>query len=257
MISVVIPTLNAEAGLRRALPSLLAANATGLIREVIVSDGGSADNTVAIAAAAGARVLTGPKSRGAQLARGAAAARGDWLLFLHADTALSPDWAVGAQQHMATAHDRVAAVFRLRFDDHGVAPEIVARAANLRTQIFKMPYGDQGLLMSAAHYNRIGGFKPMALFEDVDMVRRIVETGGRRSLVLMRATVRTSAERYIADGYFSRVFRNARCVRMYLSGAPVPRILEVYHGRSGANQKTAYGDGEAAVDGPGQNPPQP
>ncbi|MGV6819084.1 MAG: TIGR04283 family arsenosugar biosynthesis glycosyltransferase [Parvularcula sp.] len=253
MISVVIPTLNAASGLPRALNSLLEANVAGLIREVIITDGGSEDETPMIAEFAGARFVSGKKGRGVQLRAGASLARGEWLLFLHADTALHEGWEDAAKMHMATAHDRVAGVFQLAFDQAGVKPALVAMGANLRARLFGLPYGDQGLLISRAHYDRLGGFADMPLFEDVDLIRRVVKAGGRRALRVLPAQAITSAERYVAEGYFARVFRNARCVRMYFSGAPISRIIEVYRGPENRLRTTSHHDGEAAPDGKGQD----
>ena len=92
-LSIIIPTLNAASGLPECLQALMPGLELGLIREVIVSDGGSDDATPRIAGDTGATWITGTSGRGAQLAAGADTARGDWLLFLHADTYLSPDWA--------------------------------------------------------------------------------------------------------------------------------------------------------------------
>lgn len=255
MISVIIPTLNAEASLLPTLASLLEANRQGLIREVIISDGGSKDATLQIAAEAGAVIVHGPKGRGEQLARGAAKARGAWLLFLHADTALEAGWEAAALSFCQGAKDRQAAVFRLRFDAPGWRPKLVALGANMRAQAFRLPYGDQGLLISRRHYDRLGGFAPLPLFEDVDMVRRIVRAGGREAVQLLPAAAITSARRYGEDGYFPRVLRNARCLRLYFKGVPPAEILEIYHGK-GAKAEPCH-HGQAAKERRGQDQAQP
>ncbi len=92
MLTVIIPTLNAERALEPTLAALMPAVMSGLIKQLVVSDGGSDDHTVAIADDAGADIVSGPAGRGNQLALGATQARGDWLLFLHADTLLEPGW---------------------------------------------------------------------------------------------------------------------------------------------------------------------
>lgn len=246
MISVIIPTLNAGATLTGTLASLLAANTGGMIKEVIVADGGSTDQTGLIAAEAGALVVHGPKGRGQQLRAGAAIARGEWLLFLHADTQLAQGWEGAAGTLMAQAYQRQAGVFRLRFDAPGLAPRLVAMGANVRARLFGLPYGDQGLLIARSHYTQLGGFAPIPLFEDVDLVRRIIKTGGRRALKVLDADAMTSATRYAQDGYFKRVIRNMRCLRLYFSGVDPADILEVYNGPraqtiAGCDGKTAPG----------------
>lgn len=253
MISVIIPTLNAADSLPRTLVSLLVANQAGVIREVIVSDGGSADSTCVIAEEAGARVIRGQKGRGLQLQRGAAAARGEWLLFLHADTALSMDWHKEAERFIERAYDRRAAVFSLRFNAKGIRPWLVALGANLRAHILRLPYGDQGLLISRRHYDRLRGYKNYPLFEDVDLVRRIVQLGGRGALAVLPALAVTSAARYQSDGYFDRVWRNARCLRLYFSGVRPEEILEIYHGRPSSPASGL--DGEAAPRRASEDPP--
>ncbi|MBB4658616.1 TIGR04283 family arsenosugar biosynthesis glycosyltransferase [Parvularcula dongshanensis] len=226
MISVVIPTLNARDALPETLACLWDANADGLVREVIVTDGGSADETLAVADAAGCQIVAGGPGRGSQLGRGAEAARGEWLLFLHADTVLSPEWEgeVGA----FCARDEAAGAFRLAFARKGIAPRLVAAGANLRTRTLGLPYGDQGLLISRARYERIGGFAPLPLFEDVDIARRIVADGGRGALRLLASRAVTSPARYEQAGYVRRVLRNQWCLLAYLRGVPTETIAARY-----------------------------
>lgn len=227
MISVVIPTLNAEARLSQCLEALVRPTVDGLIKEVIVVDGGSADATLAIADAFGACILTARQGRGAQLRAGATAARGAWLLFLHADTALEPDWAEEARAFIESNDDR-AAIFTLRFDAEGLRPALVAAGAMLRTKLFAAPYGDQGLLISRQLYDDIGGFRDMPLFEDVDIVRRLARKHGRRALHVLNARAITSADRYARDGYLKRVLKNAWCLTLYNVGVAPERIAKVY-----------------------------
>ena len=103
MISVVIPTLNAERLLPRCFDSLIIAAVRGVVREVIVADGGSADGTLAIADAAGAHIVRAGRSRASQLLAGSESARGDWLLFLHPETALEPGWEVEVESFSANS----------------------------------------------------------------------------------------------------------------------------------------------------------
>jgi len=226
MISVIIPTLNAAGRLKPVLAALAPGALEGLVKEVIVSDGGSGDDTEAIADIAGARVVTGECGRGSQLARGAAAARGDWFLFLHADTVLKEGWAEEAREVMKDSSR--AGVFTLAFDARGAAPRLVAFGAMLRTRLFCAPYGDQGLLISRALYDEIGGFAPLPLFEDVDLVSRLVRAKGCAALCVMRAKAVTSADRYERDGYINRVLKNAWCLTLYRFGVAPSRIAEIY-----------------------------
>lgn len=219
-LSVIIPTLNAGEGLARSLPALLEAREAGLVHEIVISDGGSDDDTLALARAAGAVIVRGAPSRGGQLRRGAAAAGGEWLLFLHADTVLPPGWAGCVQAHLPTGRP---AFFRLRFDRGGRAARLVAGWANLRARLLRLPYGDQGLLISRAEYDRAGGYPDIPLMEDVALARRL----GQR-LVALPATVTTSAERYVRDGWFRRGARNLWLLLRYLSGADPARLARRY-----------------------------
>mgnify|MGYP001202050826 CR=1 FL=1 len=118
MISVVIPTLNAARTLPAALAALAPGLDSGLIKEVLISDGGSTDGTPELARTLDTEVLTGPRGRGGQLQRGAIAARGEWLFFLHCDTVLDPEWLFAAEEFVANRDNgRRAAAFRFALDD--------------------------------------------------------------------------------------------------------------------------------------------
>jgi glycosyltransferase involved in cell wall biosynthesis len=184
MITVVIPTHNAQAALTRCFDSLIGPTVRGVVKEVIVADGGSTDDTLFIADAAGAHVLRGGKTRASRLAAGAKAARGDWILFLHPETALAPGWEVEAENFISrvTIEHQRAAAFRFGLDDFGAPSRRREAMVGLRCFLFKLPYGDQGLLISKRLYNKLGGYRDGAM-EDVDLVRRI----GARRLVMLHA----------------------------------------------------------------------
>jgi rSAM/selenodomain-associated transferase 2 len=227
MISVVIPTLNAEKTLARCLERLIPGVVVGTVREVVIADGGSTDETAAIAEATGATFIEAPQGRGSQLAAGAAVARGDWLLFLHADTVLEQGWEAEAASFIERAmpgRER-AASFRFALDDFEPAARRLEALVALRCRLFALPYGDQGLLISKRHYRKIGGFKPMALMEDVDIMRRI----GRNRLVMLRARAITSAERFRSEGYLRRSGRNLSILLLYALRVP-PRVLARLYG---------------------------
>ncbi len=222
-LSVIIPTLDAASGLGDVMDRL---NRGGDVPgEIIVVDGGSADTTTDIARSRGATVMSAQRGRGIQMAAGAAAAQGDWLLFLHADTVPGPAWR-GVVADLMTSPDggRRAGVFRLRLDDPAPWARCIERCARLRGRLLGLPYGDQGLLISAGFYESLGGFRPMVIMEDVDMVRRI----GRRRLVILECDAHTSAVRYRRSGYGIRVMRNVFCLACYFCGVPLSLIARMY-----------------------------
>ena len=228
MISVVIPTLNAETTLAATLTGLIPAVVEGLVREVIIVDGGSSDRTLKIAEAAGAEIIRSEAGRGHQVIAGAQSARFPWLLFLHADTVLEPGW----EREVATFVDRIdagqrtpaAAAFRFALDDPGARPRLIEFGVSLRCAVLRLPYGDQGLLIPARLYREIGGYRPLVLMEDVDLVGRL----GRRRTVMLRTKAVTSAARYRRDGYTARVARNLSCLALYYLRVPVTTISRLY-----------------------------
>ena len=214
MLSVVIPTLDAAESLPAALAAL-----RGVPDEVLVADGGSQDGTRELAGSLGARVVTAPRGRGAQLAAGIAAARGDWLLLLHADTRLDPAWPDAARGFMAVHPDR-AGYFRFALDVDDRRARRLERLVAWRCRRFGLPYGDQGLLLSRALLAAVGGVGTLPLMEDVDLVRRI----GRQRLVGLEVPAVTSAARWKRDGWYRRSLRNLCCLGLYFAGVP-PRVL--------------------------------
>ena len=220
-LDVVIPTLNAGATLAATLAALQGEPSIA----IAVCDGGSTDDTVAIARQAGATVMTAPAGRGSQLAAGALAGDASWILFLHADTVLAPGWADVVRAFTSRPKSMgKAGYFRLRFGSADPRARRVERLAAWRARRLGLPYGDQGLLMARALYEYLGGFKPLPLMEDVNLVRRI----GRKNLVSLDAEAATSAVRYERDGWTMRPLRNLSCLALYLAGVSPAAIAHLY-----------------------------
>ncbi len=225
MISIIIPTLNAAEFLPQSAKSLDRARAEGLVKELIIADGGSEDETLKIAKTLNTKIVEGKKGRGTQLAAGAKAAQFPWLLFLHADTILEQGWSQAVKTFIQTHGDGSAGYFRFRFDDQTLMANLVAFGVALRCRFQKMPYGDQGLLISRKFYDEIGGFRNIPIMEDVDMIDRINAAG---NLHPINAAAITSAKRYRKEGYCKRIRRNAKCMRAWRGGASPEEILELY-----------------------------
>jgi rSAM/selenodomain-associated transferase 2 len=223
-LSVVIPTLNAARSLGDTVHAL--EEITEVLNvEIIVVDGGSTDDTVALARQLGLRVVFAERGRGVQLSAGARNARGAWLLFLHADTTLEPFWSTTVTSFTRNKANLLkAAHFTFALDDASNAARRVEVLANWRARRLGLPYGDQGLLVSRKLYDSLVGFLDIPLMEDVDMVRRI----GRKSLVELPATATTSAARYRRDGYWRRPLRNLFILSLYFLGVPPKRLARLY-----------------------------
>jgi rSAM/selenodomain-associated transferase 2 len=216
-LTVIIPTLNAAA----TLPGCLAALEPGaaLIREVIIVDGGSTDATTGLAPHAS--WLRAPASRGGQLRAGAAAASTDYLLFLHADTRLSPNWPQAVEAAMAAPG--TAFYFAFRLASARRAARLLEGIVALRCRFLALPYGDQALLISRALLTEIGGIPDLPLMEDVALARRLA---GR--LLPLPAQALTSAARYERGGWLRRPLKNLFCLTLYICGVPPARIKRLY-----------------------------
>jgi len=221
-VSVIIPTLNAVDTLAGLVEQL---HASPNVKEIIVVDGGSSDGSFSVARAACARVIAAPRGRGIQLAAGAGAATGDWLLFLHADCRLGPGWEVALVDFLAApeATGRVG-YFDFALDDTAPAARRLESIVAWRCRVLALPYGDQGLLISRSLYRAVGGFAPLPLMEDVDLVRRL----GRRRLARIGARCISSPRRYRRGGYWRRPLRNLFCLSLYFAGVSPHRIARLY-----------------------------
>lgn len=217
MLSAVVLALNAEDTLAECLERLSDAE------EVIVVDGGSADRTTEIARACGARLIEAPRGRGVQLRAGIAAAAGEWLLVVHSDTFLESTWRRAAERHVQ-AHPSAAGYFRFRLRAEGAAARVLETIVALRCRLFRLPYGDQALLLPRSLHDEVGGYARIALMEDVDLVRRI----GRSRLKPIQASAWTSAEKWQRDGWLSRSARNLCCLLLYRIGVSPERIAQLY-----------------------------
>ncbi len=216
-LSVIIPALDANDLLPAAVERLRGEP----VVEIVIADGGSVPAPAGFGH--GVTVITGAPGRGVQMKAGAEAAAGDWLLFLHADTRLGEGWRQAVIDHVRDHPDK-AAFFRFALDDASPAARRLEHIVVLRCRLLGLPYGDQGLLIPRALYEAVGGFRPIPLMEDVDIVRRI---GGARLRCIEVAAV-TSAARYRREGYLRRMGRNLVCLSLFFAGVSPDHIRKLY-----------------------------
>ena len=231
VVSIVIPTLDEGERIGAMLESLGRLR-TGVGVEILLVDGGSRDETVAIAGRHGARVLSAERARGAQLHAGACAARGAVLWFLHADTHPPPD---GIERILEALGDErvVAGNFGLTFDSGG-------RAARFLTWLYPrlgrvgIRYGDSALFVRREAYQQAGGFRPLPIFEDLDLLRRLRRLG---RLASVPSAVITSARNFEGRSFAPVLARWTVLQVLYWLGVP-PRVLGRFYGRARAAPAT-------------------
>jgi rSAM/selenodomain-associated transferase 2 len=220
-LSVVIPTLNTQHVLPSTLESLMEGVFAGVIGDLVIVDGGSTDATINIAKEVGATFLATKPSRGGQIFAGVSACKCDWVLILHADSRLSQGW---AELIPAAPDPEQAYYFKMQFDAVGFAAWWVAKWANLRSKIFALPYGDQGILIHKNLLASLGDYPTAPLMEDVILARKL----GRR-LTALPITITTSAEKYIAQGWLRRGVRNLTLLFQFMLGTTPEALYKKYY----------------------------
>ncbi|HYD36221.1 MAG TPA: TIGR04283 family arsenosugar biosynthesis glycosyltransferase [Allosphingosinicella sp.] len=220
-LSIVLPAFQ-EAG--HIAPTIDAARALGPDVEVIVVDGGSSDGTADVARRHGARVIEADeRGRARQMNQGAAAAGGEVLVFLHADTILPPE--AGAEIAAALSDPRVGGgCFRLRFDDDHPVLRVSSALSGLGFRLFH--YGDCTYFVRRSVFRQMGGFNVMPLLEDIDFWLRL--NRGHR-VVVSRASVVTSARRFRQVGVVRQQALAISIVLLYMFGVGAPRLARLYH----------------------------
>ncbi len=220
-ISIIVPVLDEAAGLPRFLAALREHVNPG--REVIFVDGGSADDSVAQLRARGWQVLASDRGRALQMNAGAAAATGEVLLFLHADTLLPTDVALAINE--ALAGGKVWGRFDVRLDGDGLALRLVERLMNARSRLTGIATGDQALFVRREAYAAVGGFPVQALMEDIEISRRLKRLGPPACL---RQKVLTSARRWQTRGVWRTIILMWRLRWHYWRGVPAAELAERY-----------------------------
>ena len=231
-LSVIIPVLNEEAEIADVLTALAPLRARGV--EAIVVDGGSSDRTVTLAAPLADRVLAAPRGRAVQMNAGAAAAAGDILLFLHADTRLPPEADRLVLDGLADGAFQWGR-FDVRISGRHPLLRIVAALMNLRSRVTGIATGDQAIFVRRDLFERIGGFPAIPLMEDVALSVRLKRAGG--PLCLTRRVV-TSGRRWEQHGVMRTIVLMWRIRCAYWLGAAPAQLARLY-GRTGRPSDSA------------------
>jgi len=217
-VSVIIPTLEEEQSIALTIASAEEAD------EVIVVDGGSRDRTREIAAAAGATVMTSMPGRGRQMAAGARRARGDVLLFLHADTQLPVGFAEDVRR-IVTISGCAWGRFDVRFDRETRLLVLIARLISWRSRLTRGATGDQAIFARRDAYERVGGITEDLLFEDVALCRRLKREG---RMGIPPGFVTTSSRRWRRGGAIRTSLVMWTLKGLYLAGVPAARLARFY-----------------------------
>jgi rSAM/selenodomain-associated transferase 2/rSAM/selenodomain-associated transferase 1 len=219
-ISVIIPTFNEDRRLGAALRSTL----SGSNIETIVADTMGTKPTREIAQRCGARLVVAARGRACQMNAGAALASGQILLFLHADTLLPPDFDVHVRNTLSRP-GVVAGAFELCIGGATGSLQLIEEAANLRSRLLQMPYGDQAIFLGTERFNRLGRFSQLPILEDVDLVRRLRRIG---RLAVVPAAATTSARRWRSLGTWRTTIINQLVMAGYFLGIPYRRLAQLH-----------------------------
>ncbi|WP_028586018.1 TIGR04283 family arsenosugar biosynthesis glycosyltransferase [Desulfogranum mediterraneum] len=228
-LAVIIPTLNEAAN----LPATLAALAAAAPTEILVVDGGSTDQSCALAAEAGARVIQTPPGRAGQMNQGAELSSAELLLFVHADTRLPRE----AGRSIRQALDRpgvVGGAFSLGIDHPRPMLRLIAAGANLRSRLLGLPYGDQAIFTRRETFWAAGGFPQTPIMEDYIFIRRLGKMG---RIVILPQVVLTSARRWQNLGILRTTLINQLIVLGYTLGIAPDRLARFYRRAKGVAAK--------------------
>ena len=219
-ISVIIPTLNESKTLASTLEHLLPLGP----EEVLIADGGSTDGTLEIASRYPVQVVKSGRGRGLQMNAGAGEARGEVLLFLHADSRVSAA-GLAALRRALESGPWLGGAFHLKIDSPRTCLQWISRLANLRSRWLHLVYGDQAMFVRARVFEELGGFASLPICEDLEFYRRLKRRG---PVLLLREETLTSPRRWNADGVAYTTFRNAVIASAFLLGFS-PRILSRWY----------------------------
>jgi rSAM/selenodomain-associated transferase 2 len=224
--SIIVPVLNESAGINKTIKHLRCLiTGSGLSMEVIVVDGDPEGKTIAAIADGQVITIVEKAGRGSQMNSGAALARGEILLFLHADTRLPDDGLMLIDAAYSNSACNVGA-FDLAIDSERRIFRLIEKTASRRSRLSGIPYGDQAFFFAADYFRSLGGFADVPIMEDVEIMRRIKKRGDK--IVFLDRPVRTSARRWEKEGVIKCTVRNWLLISMYLAGMTPERLAGFY-----------------------------
>jgi len=222
-ISVIIPTINEAHNLPLLLSDLSNIQKEG---EILIVDSGSEDKTIDVANIYGAKVYKSKeRNRGLQLDIGAKNSKGDWLIFIHADTRLTHDWFTKIKSVLKRDKNYIY-FFKFKINDKKIIYRVLEMIVNFRSQYFKQPYGDQGLIIHRSIYLKNNGFRKIPLMEDVDFIRRL---NNKKYLKQLNLPISTSARKWERTNIFLQALKNWNFRRRWLKGEPIKSIYSDYY----------------------------
>lgn len=223
-VSVIIPCLNEASCLGETLEFLRSEDKSNSV-EFLVVDGGSSDGSAKIAKSLGARVLNEKPGRSRQLNAGAAAASGDLLFFLHADT-LPPKGAFEIIEKTFQDQKIEAASFSLSFKEPNISLKLIAIFSSLRGQLFRFSLGDQGLAIRKEYFQDLGGYPKIELLEDLVLTRKLSKSPG---FLILKQKVKTSGRRIIETGIVKSCLRNQLILIGFGLGVSPAKLRKLYN----------------------------
>jgi rSAM/selenodomain-associated transferase 2 len=225
LVSIIVPVLNEGPAILETIRRVRETAGRDYV-EIIVVDGDPAGGTVNLVEDESVVVVRAPRGRGAQMNRGAEAAKGDILLFLHADTVL-PEHAFRLIGEALGGPRYVGGAFDLGIDSPRPLLRLTARCASLKHRLTRVPYGDQAIFIRTGYFRDAGGYREIPIFEDVELMRRIKKSGGR--IIILPARTRTSPRKWERDGALFCILRNWTLQILHLLGVPPESLVKYYY----------------------------
>lgn len=219
-VTVVIPTYNSEKTIENTLNSICK-----YFNKIIMVDANSCDLTIQISKKYNIKIIKSLKGRGPQLILGAEHTATDWIFFLHSDTIIKKSNIIDINQFITnTLNNNKAASFKIKFNTNNIWSNLLGKLVNIRSKYLKLPYGDQGLLISRSFYKNIGGYKNIPIMEDVEIIRNI----GFRNIKILNSYIITDAARFENQGWIYRPMINLFCLTLYFLGFNINYINKIY-----------------------------